>query len=526
MPNGIEITLNLLTRTDNESAVPVLIAALDSPDPAIQEGALIAMLHRRTPAGGREILERLPHMKPDWKAIVAQYHGRLTQTLRDAILGTNAALCDNGCRATVLFRDYDLIPTLLSALEAPNPPKAELLASTVVELVESLYDELAGNRDPSDRRDPQIIRRHVVASLEQSVQRFGHKHNRREVLECFLMLVGRENVTLRQVLQNPHHAAFGPIVEMLAKSVRRGVIRLLLTFLDDVRESAAMISLVSGRTDTQFIHYWLKKIGREPSSAVAQNLKRIDSIPWLAGDKRLLEQLDDASQHALVRLVMTASIPRPLAYATVEQVLLHGKPGGRQEAARALAEFHGSEANALAVRAMEDPDPQVQANLVPQLRGRGIPGILPRLLELVESPYEVVRRAVRESLSEFNFKRFMASFDLMDDAVRRSTGLLVKKIDAQTVPLLTEELKSPIRTWRIRGLIIARTIGAVESVEREVAALLDDEDHLVRLEAVATLARATTESSRQSLRRAALDKSEVVREAARRGLEEQAEVPS
>jgi HEAT repeat protein len=524
VPSGIEITLNLLTRTDNESAVPVLIAALDSPDPAIQEGALVAMLHRRNPAGGREILDRLPRMKPDWKAIVRQYHGRLTQTLRDAILGSDSQLCENGCRATVLFRDYDLIPTLLSALEDPNHPKGDLVVSTVVELVESLYDELAGGRDPSDRRDPQVIRRYVVAGLEQSVQRFGHQHRRREVIESFLTLVGRENVTLRQVLQNPHHPAFAPIVEMLAKSTRRGVIRLLLTFLDDVRESSAMIALVSGRSDVQFIHYLLKKIGREPSLAVAQNLKRIDSIPWLTGDRRLLEQLDDASQHALVRLVVTASIPRQQAYAMVEQVLLHGKPGGRQEAARALAEFHGADANALAVRATEDPDPHVLANLVPQLRGRGIPGILPRLLEMVQSPYEVVRRAAKESLAEFNFKRFLASFDLMDEEVRRSTGLLVKKIDSQTVPLLKEELKSPIRTRRIRGLVITRNIDAVADVEAEVVALLDDEDHMVRLEAVSVLTQATTESSSLALRRAMADKSEMVREAARCGLEQQAEV--
>ena len=37
MNSGIQETLRLLTETANEAAVPVLLAALDSPIPAIQE---------------------------------------------------------------------------------------------------------------------------------------------------------------------------------------------------------------------------------------------------------------------------------------------------------------------------------------------------------------------------------------------------------------------------------------------------------------------------------------------------------
>jgi HEAT repeat protein len=180
----------------------------------------------------------------------------------------------------------------------------------------------------------------------------------------------------------------------------------------------------------------------------------------------------------------------------------------------------GSEANALAMRALADPDPQVQANIIPQLRGRGIPGVLPNLLEFVESPYAVVRKAARDSLSEFSFKRFVAAFDMLDEEVRRSTGLLVKKIDPQTVLLLNDELKSPIRTRRLRGLTIARTIDVVESIEGAVIEMLADEDHLVRAEAAAALAKAATSAGRTALSQALTDSSEVVRQAAQRSLQE------
>jgi hypothetical protein len=494
------------------------LTALDSPDQAIQQGALVALLTRRNPAGGREILDRMSRMKEEWKSIIRQHHGRMTGALRDAILSTDSAQCENGYRVTLLFHEYDLIPALLSALESPTHPSADQAAKTLVELVELLYEELAGTRDPTDRRDPQVIRRCAISSLEQSVLRYG-QHKRREVLECFLLLVGRDDVTVKQILQNPHHPAFLVVLDSLSKNPKRGIIRLLLSFLDDPHVPSAALAAISRRADARFIHYLLQKIGREPSVTVAQNLKRIESIPWLSDGQQILDQMDDADQHAAVRLAVMAAIPRQQAFATVEYLLLRGKPGGRREAARALADFQGTDANLLAMRVLNDSDPQVQANIVRQLRGRGIPGVLPNLLELVESPHLVVRRAARESLSEFNFKRFLAAYDMLDEEVRRSTGLLVKKIDTECLPLTKEELASPIRARRLRGLAIARSIEAVGELEDAIIALLDDEDHMVRVEAATTLAHSPTPTSRQSLKEALNDTSEIVRQAAQRSLQ-------
>ena len=146
--------------------------------------------------------------------------------------------------------------------------------------------------------------------------------------------------------------------------------------------------------------------------------------------------------------------------------------------------------------------------------------MLPNLLELVESPYAVVRKAARDSLSEFTFKRFVAAFDMLDEDVRRSTGMLVKKIDPQSVLLLHDELRSPIRTRRLRGLTIARAIDCVESVEGTIVEMLQDEDHLVRMEAAAALGKGVTPAGEAALHQALADTSEVVREAAQRSLQE------
>ena len=131
---------------------------------------------------------------------------------------------------------------------------------------------------------------------------------------------------------------------------------------------------------------------------------------------------------------MASGIPRLQVFATIESVLLHGKAAGRREAARALAEFHGAEANALAVSGPEGPRSARASHIASQLRGRGIPGVLPTLLEMVDSRHAVVRKAARDSLAEFSFRRYLRTFDMLDENVRQSTGMLVKKIDPQTVP--------------------------------------------------------------------------------------------
>ena len=158
------------------------------------------------------------------------------------------------------------------------------------------------------------------------------------------------------------------------------------------------------------------------------------------------------------------------------------------------------------------------ANVVAQLRERGIPGAISRLIQLLDSPHDVVAKAAQSCLSEFNFNRYVTVFDMMEDDIRRSTGLLVIRIDANAVNLLAEELKSRSRTQRLRGLQVAMAMDAVHHVEPLIINLLKDDDHFVRADAARTLAYCNSLLTQQSLRDALMDRSVVVREAAEQSL--------
>lgn len=515
--SALNATFELLARTPNEAATTSLLAALDSPEVAIRDAALRALLRRHSLAGHQALLRRLHELDPKWREILHQFRGTMSHALRDALLSGEPQSCANACQAILWFHEYDLMPALINLLETGNQPGASLAAETALALADLFYDDLAGNSHFNPRQDPGILRNHLVATLEASVTRYA-RHRRTEPVEAFAMLAPRDNVTLKQLLFDPLHASYRPLIDTLTHSSRPGVLRLLLGYIDDAQPPSAALTAVAHRRDPAFVNALLRKTGQEPSAAIRRNLTRIEHFAWLQSGERLLDELGDDAQYAVVQLIMASGMKRLEAFETIAHLVLHGTRMGRRGAAVALAAFHGSEANQVALKALDDDDPLVQAAVIDQLRERGIPGAVSLLLRFTDHSQPPVREATRRSLAEFSFTRYLASFDALEEQVRRSTGALVRKVDPDAAPLLLEEMTAPSRRRRIRALQVAEAMEIVREVEETIVTLLSDEDHLVRLEAARALAQGITVDACLALRAAEEDTSVTVREAAAESL--------
>ena len=180
--SGLAVTLDVLCKTHNEAAVDVLLAALDSPDAEIRDGALEVLLKRRTVSGHREVINRLPTLDARGREMVAQHHRLLGRAIREAIQSADAFQFAKGSAATLEFRDYDMLPTLLQVAEDEASPHRDVAAQNVLELAEMLYEDLANRVSTS--RDPQLMRTHVLHSLEQSLSRFQRHLARRSSKHC------------------------------------------------------------------------------------------------------------------------------------------------------------------------------------------------------------------------------------------------------------------------------------------------------------------------------------------------------
>ena len=521
LATGIETTLRLLKKTPNEAALRVLIPAMDSPREQIRQAALETLLGHRNLAGHKAVLSRLHTLDENQQRIVMHNSARMCSALRFAVLATDRQLCENGCTCAVRFREYDLISALISAVEDRANPNADLVGKTLCELAGSLSKELFAGTETGDHRDPKTVLKQVMPSLSKSVDRFGI-HGRRETIESFALLVQRDSATLGQILMAPRHPAFLVLMEILAGSREEAIIELILSFLDDAGSPSAILSVATKRCDLGFIRRLLQIIGHLPSPVLQQNLKRMGAVPWLASGTKVIDRLNDAEQHSAVKLAMLSGTTRENVFSLVQHILLHGQPAGRCAASEALDEFNGAEANTLTLKALNDPDPRVQANATRQIRRRGIPGALPLLVKMVDNPHVEVREAARKNLEEFTFKRFLGAFDMLSDEVRHSTGDLVKKIDPHAIPLLAAELTSKVRTRRLRGLAIARTLKVVDRLEDAIIGLLLDEDHIVRADAASTLGECRMSGRiAAALTETLQDSSPSVRQAARKTLENQ-----
>jgi HEAT repeat protein len=386
-----------------------------------------------------------------------------------------------------------------------------------LELAELLSEELAAPRDYRIRRDPQLQRQHVLAGLERAAAYFD-EHGRRELLEAFVLLASREDAVLKRILQSPTDRSFLPLVEVLTNSSRPGAQRLLLSYLDDPHAPLPAIHIVGRRSDVSFLRHLARKIGAEPTSVVRMNLKRIETLPWITGNLGVLDALSETEQPGAVHLAAGSSAPRHHAFEVVAYVLRLGQVPGRRVAAKALSEFRGPEASELVVRSLTDADPLVRAACAAQLRERGVPGAINRLLLLLDSPHQAEREAAQAGLAEFRFERFAANFDNLTPEARATAGPLVRRVDPQAIEHVRAEFEAQARGRRKRAVEMAVALSAVAELQIEIARLLHDEDQYLRIDAIRALATIDTPAVRQELRDALLDSQSLVQQAAESAL--------
>jgi len=510
MTSGIEKTFQTLHGTKNRSANAVLVAALSSPDLAIRRLAVQTLLERCDEAAHHEVLIRWHLFGEELKEVALEHPGRMTKTLRNAAVGKDEQLCGNALDAILWTRDYDLLPLLVNvAISKVDSVDVDQAARVLLELARRLYEEVAGPRD-YNRRDPQLVRCRVVTSLAGEVDRFA-RHQRLEIIEAFLILAGRENATLRRILQATSGVNRQPVIDTLTHSTQPGVMRLLCDFLEDRHAPLAARQAMAARQDPPFLHYLFHHLEEKISSAAIANIQQIDDFHWIHGDLNILDAMSGPQQAAAVRIVDASGSEREDVFRVIQYVLEQGAAEGRQAATEALRGFEGYEANRLILQSLDDESPEVQAMAIQQLRDRKMPGIVARLIGFVDSPHAVVRKVARESLPEFRFDRFLVTFDSLDEERSRSTGRLVRKIDPTAIDQLKEEMAVPMIPRKQRAIEVAEALGVIEEVEPQIIELLQDTNAAIRIAAAKALRFCNTTTARSTLREALLDRRATVR---------------
>jgi len=520
--DALGLTFDYLATTENEAASVVLMAALEHRDRAVGDRALHALLRRKSSEALDQLVSRWHTMCDRWKQIAAERPGVLTDALRNAFHSADEQLIRNAADAAIVVCDYDLAAMFAQAASDQHLLRRRLAGEAVLRICEMLYDELHGGSRCRTRHDPQCVRGFVVGSLESPVARFA-EHNSREMLEAFLLVAPRECATLRHLLQDTHEPAHQPLCDQLLRSTRPGVMRLLLSIIDDPHAPLSALRIIGRRHDVGFFRQLCKKLVDDRSPRVDTNLARIDQLPWLDEEGLpLLESVSEAEQPGAALLVARAKIPEKDRRRVLRHLLKTGSPQGRQAAARLLIEILGEEGDLLLLELIEDPCPLVQAEAARHLRARDIPDATTTLIEMLDSPHPEVQAAARESLEEYSFARFLTVYDSLSTEARRTTGSLVKRVNPNLVQELLAELMAVGRARRLRAMDIATLLKRVPDVVEGLIELSRDESHTVRLEAARRLGECTGTDARSTLRELLADPSSAVQQMAEQALQEMA----
>ena len=517
MTASLQTTFEILSSSRNESAVPVLIGALESSDAAIYESVLKALVARRNRAGHYALVSRWHLLSVKHQGLVSEGRGKMSAALRDAILSEDDQTFQNACEIAEEFAEFDLVSTLVTLSENKKHKHSSPATALVVELTNRLSEMVHGHRDKKDRRDPNMIRRHVLESLERSVERF-RKHNRTELIEAFVVLGGSSSGLLRKIIEDPRHACYLTVVHALSTSESTAVVELLLNFLESEHASQASLTIISKRADKAFLKHLLQFVGNDPTKKMKKNLSRIRNFAWLKADHWNIDDLDETDQERCAALVAASGMDQDHLLKLLEELLKKGQPGGRAAACEALGTVQGERFGRLVLDALSDSDPQVQATAARQLRDHRVAGAMGQLLNLIDSPHEVVRDAARESLNEFSLENYLNQFDALNEDSRRSNGELVAKVDKDFVSKLATELDSPSRNRRMRAIEISELTSQVGPMADALIERLEDADHLVRAAAAEALQLCPTVKVQQALQHAALDRSPAVQNAAKNAL--------
>jgi HEAT repeat protein len=315
-------------------------------------------------------------------------------------------------------------------------------------------------------------------------------------------------------LHNPRHACHEPVVAALATSRAPATIARLIRLLCDTDAPLVILQVIARRTDRDFIRALFANLKPPVPLRALHNMKRLNSVAWLEIEAPLLLDLNDRAQALAVELAAASSITPDALFNLVLLMMEKGLTEARRASCRALAKIDGPEATALVVGALNDPDEGVRATAVRQLRPRNVPGALQTLVPLLDCRSTEVRGAARTALAEFNFARYRAKFDLLDETSARTTGMLVRKVDTGARAGLIEELASPSITARHRAIEMAVAMGATQDVCEQLIALSRGENAGIRRDAVIALGRCAGAKVEKAIRISMEDAHQSVRDAA------------
>lgn len=517
-------TWEVLAKSRNRAVLPLLERSVTSDDSTVRTAAISCLLRRRDPESHRLLIQRFDCLNDDDRSVLSEtlraaaHH--FAATLKLAVVDDDPRICANACALIVNCEEFHLLPDLVQASTKPR----HVDRATILTAITRLSTELSlASRDNSLSRgsrapDLTIALRNSLVSLERALA-VPNIDCRRELIEAYTQLAPSQDSSLICMLRDTRHPCHADLAHLLLSSSTPGVLKTLVDLLSNSDAPSPVLEAVGRRTDYPFLDMLLHRLKHPVSIRVLHNMQQLRTVEWLkVGNVKVLD-FDGRAQSMAVELAVASRISQDELFEFLAVVLNQGLTEGRRASCAALARIRSEAADQLIRDALSDPDAAVRVAAIRQLRRRGFPDALQTLVGLIDSDTVDIRDAARSQLTEFNFARFRAMFDVLDHVAGQTTGRLVYKIDPAACQSLLADLAAPSHAIRIRAIDMAVAMSAIDDVCEQLVELSRAENLAVQQAALAALAKSTLPKATEALRLATHDPHPVVRDAARRSME-------
>jgi len=520
MADGVIKTFDALGRTNNSHALNVLILALDIPRDDIRQNAVKAILKQRKPEGHVELLKRYHLYKDETRNLLEPFSGSMNKAVRQGLLSGDKQLEANSLQFVRDHEAYDLVPVVLEMLEEEQKREHHRHCLEIVdELVNSLYEHAHHTANETKYlRDANVIKLRIVSALERACQRTdisGYE----QLLENLFILGDLEVNEISKLLRSDGHPRRKYAEDLLRNSDHPGIMQLILDFMGLSHPSYLAFRCVSERDDPQFVCHLLRNWPRSLSISQRKNYKQVQSVKWLENNVTDLQYIPAVLHVKIMHFMNVTSVPRAVKLRVAEWIVGHSGEEARRYAADFLEELNPGRMHALIETGLESDDEEVQAWATSQLRVKRIPEAFTKLIERLDSPLRQVQQAAREELEDFNLRRILTLYDLLDPRTCRLAGELIQKIDPDTLEKLSQEMTGPMRSKRMRATQAAIAMGVQEPMLETFVKLLEDEDILVRRTATEVVGQIVDQRSLDALQKMVDDPNPRIREIAQKAID-------
>ncbi len=502
MTKGIDITLDLLAKSKNRTAVKLLDAAFHSTDESVRKQAGTHLIQIRGSKGIMEMIRLFDPTDRNMIDLFQENRDRVISALRIAISGKDTMLARNALRVANSLRFFEVIPLLLAVFMDQGALTTEdsTLENSILRLAEKYIQAL------EERRNRNFLYGKIMPEIVEVLAKGLNDYHRNDpplFLKLFVYFYVYWSDVKPEVMrpfENPSSTAYLALFRLLLSEKDKRFYHFVFYSLDNPYPMSIASTVFAKRSDTPFLNAVLKEIGTRVTAEMRVNLRKIRNIEWLENLPALLERLSGDAQIGLISLLRTLDLSPGELQARLMSVFLNGKTETRCEALRVLVDTPGTRTDKLVWDASGDADPGVQIQAFELLQKVAPDKAASRMLQFAGSPHPVVREKIKMLLPEFRFVRFLEAFDQMTEDQRRIMFRIVRDLDVGVDRQLADMLDGVDPLTKARALLCIEYGNIIPAMEEAICRVLLHETNVkLRVRAAVMLAEGRRDVSRSTL---------------------------